>query len=249
MTHAIRAGIGGWSFEPWRGIFYPAGLAQKKELSFASRALSTIEVNGTYYSSFKRATWQAWHDETPDDFVFAVKASRYTTNRKVLAEAGPSIEKFLDQGLCALGPKLGPINWQFMPTKKFDATDFAAFLSLLPKSWDGVRLRHAVEVRHPSFACDAFTELARRHGAAIVYAQGDDVPEIDARTAEFTYARIMKAREDLPLGYTPAQITALAKRTRAWSKHGDVFCYFISGAKVRNPAAAQALAARVKKSH
>lgn len=245
MASSIRIGVGGWTFEPWRGPFYPAGLAQKKELAFASRALTSIEINGTYYSSFKPATWRAWHDETPDGFVFAVKASRYTTNRKVLAEAGPSIEKFLDQGLCALGPKLGPINWQFMPTKKFDAHDFAAFLALLPNSWDGQTLRHALEVRHPSFACEAFTRLARSHGAAIVYAQGDDVPEIDARTVDFTYARIMRAREQLDTGYAPAEITALAKRARAWSKHGNVFCYFISGAKVRNPAAAQALIARL----
>ena len=247
MASCIRIGVGGWTFEPWRGVFYPDSLAHKRELAFASRTLTSIEINGTYYSSFKPATWQAWHDETPDGFVFAVKASRYTTNRKVLAEAGPSIKKFLDQGLCALGPKLGPINWQFMATKKFDAGDFAAFLALLPTSWRGLPLRHALEVRHSSFACKAFWDLARSHGAAIVYAQGEDVPEIDSATASFTYARIMLAREELATGYTPAEITALAKRARAWSKHGDVFCYFISGAKVRNPAAAQALMACLAK--
>ncbi len=247
MTNAIRIGVGGWTFEPWRGTFYPAGLAQKKELAFASRALTSIEINGTYYSRFKPATWRAWHDETPDGFIFSIKASRYITNRRVLAEAGPSIKKFLDQGLCALGQKLGPINWQFMATKKFDADDFADFLGLLPKTWDGLRLRHALEVRHPSFACEAFTRLARSHGAAIVFAQGEGVPEINERTSDFTYARIMRAREDLSSGYTPAAISALAKRARAWSKHGDVFCYFISGAKVRNPAAAQALIARLAK--
>lgn len=248
MPNAIRTGIGGWTFEPWRGVFYPPGLPHKQELAFAARALTSIEINGTYYSSFKPATWRNWREETPDDFVFAVKASRYTTNRKVLADAGPSIEKFLDQGLCELGPKLGPINWQFMATKTFDPADFAAFLALLPRSWRGVPLRHALEVRHPSFACQAFEKLARSHGAAIVYAEGEDVPQIDARTADFTYARIMRARDDLEAGYTAADITVLAKRARAWSKHGDVFCYFISGAKVRNPAAAQALGARLAKS-
>ena len=166
MTNPIRIGIGGWTFEPWRGVFYPAGHPQKRELEFASRALSSIEINGTYYSSFKPATWRAWRDETPDGFVFAVKASRYTTNRKILAEAGPSVQKFLDQGLSELGPKLGPLNWQFMATKKFDPEDFSAFLDLLPKSLDGLPLRHALEVRHPSFQCDAFTALSRKHGAA-----------------------------------------------------------------------------------
>jgi uncharacterized protein YecE (DUF72 family) len=248
MTNPIRIGIGGWTFEPWRGVFYPAGHPQKRELEFASRALSSIEINGTYYSSFKPATWRAWRDETPDGFVFAVKASRYTTNRKILAEAGPSVQKFLDQGLSELGPKLGPLNWQFMATKKFDLEDFSAFLDLLPKSLDGLPLRHALEVRHPSFQCDAFTALARKHGAAIVYAEGEDVPQIDVRTADFTYARIMRAREDIPAGYTPAELTGLAKRARTWSKHGDVFCYFISAAKVRNPAAAQALIAKLAKS-
>lgn len=245
MNGAIRIGIGGWTFEPWRSVFYPPGLAHKQELAFAARALTSIEINGTYYSRFKPATWRSWDEATPGGFVFSVKASRFTTNRRMLAQAGPSIRKFLDQGLCTLGSKLGPINWQFMASKKFDADDFAEFLGLLPKSWDGLPLRHALEVRHPSFACKAFTDLARNHGAAVVYAQGGNVPEIDVRTAGFTYARIMRARQDLTTGYTPAEITALAKRAVAWSKHGDVFCYFISGAKVHNPAAAQALMARL----
>lgn len=247
MVGRIRVGIGGWTFEPWRGEFYPPGLPQKRELEYAARALTSIEINGTYYSSFKPATWNNWHGEVPDDFVFAVKASRYTTNRKILAEAGPSIERFLDQGLTQLGPKLGPINWQFMATKKFVADDFAAFLALLPKSLDGLPLRHALEVRHESFKSPEFIKLARSHGAAIVYADGEDVPMIEEDTAGFTYARIMTAKEDIKEGLAAGDLAQLAKKTKAWAKRGDVFCYFISAAKVRNPAAAQALIARLSK--
>ena len=247
QTGTIRAGIGGWTFAPWRGVFYPKGLTQARELEFASRAVTSIEINGTYYSSFKPETWRNWRDQTPDDFVFSVKASRYATNRRVLAEAGPSIERFLDQGLTELGPKLGPINWQFMATKKFDADDFAAFLELLPKKQDGLLLRHAVEVRHPSFETRAFYELARRHGVAIVYAEGEGVPSIDEDTASFAYARIMTSREDLETGLPASELTKLAKRARPWALGGDVFLYFISAAKVRNPAAAAAFIAQLGK--
>ena len=145
MSGAIRIGIGGWTFEPWRGVFYPDGLSQKRELEFASRALTSIEINGTYYSTFKPDSWRKWRDETPDGFVFSVKASRFCTNRKILVEGRESIDRFLDQGLTELGDKLGPINWQFMATKKFEPKDFGAFLALLPKEKDGVKLRHAVE--------------------------------------------------------------------------------------------------------
>ena len=163
MSGAIRVGVGGWAFEPWRGVFYPPGLAQKRELEFASRALTSIEINATYYSSFKPDSWRKWRDETPEGFVFAVKASRFCTNRKVLAGAGESIERFIGQGLTELGDKLGPINWQFMANKKFEPEDFGAFLKLLPKEKDGVALRHAIEVRSPSFATEAFYDLARKH--------------------------------------------------------------------------------------
>lgn len=246
MAGKIRVGIGGWTFKPWRGgVFYPDGLTQKRELEYASRALNTIEINGTYYSTFKPDSWRKWRDETPDDFVFSVKASRYSTNRKVLAEAGESVERFLGQGLTELGAKLGPINWQFMATKKFDAEDFTAFFELLPKEKDGVALRHAIEVRHPSFATEAFYDLARRHNAAIVYAREEKFPEIDEPTADFTYSRFMATSEDIDEGVTAKQLTALAKQSRTWSKRGDVFAYFIAGAKLRNPSAAQALLAKL----
>jgi uncharacterized protein YecE (DUF72 family) len=237
----IRVGVGGWTFEPWRGMFYPAGLAHKRELEFASRAMTAIEINGTYYSTFAPDSWRKWRDETPDGFVFAVKASRFCTNRKALASAGDSVARFLAQGLTLLGDKLGPINWQFMATKKFDAEDFGAFLALLPREQDGIALRHAVEVRSPTFASEAFYDLARRHGVAIVYALDEDFPEIDQPTADFAYARFMASREDLETGVADKELAALAGKTRDWAKRGDVFAFFISGAKVRNPAAAQAL--------
>ncbi len=245
MAGRIRVGVGGWTYEPWRGVFYPEGLPRKSELAHASRALTTIEINGTYYSSFKPDTWRKWRDETPEGFVFSVKASRFCTNRKALASAGESVERFVGQGLVELGDKLGPINWQLAATKKLDREDMAAFLALLPREVEGRPLRHAVEARHPSFASDAFYDLARERGVAIVYAKDEDFPEIDEPTADFTYARFMATREDLEEGVTSADLSKLARQARAWAGRGDVFAYFISGAKVRNPAAAQALTRRL----
>lgn len=244
MTGKIRVGIGGWTYEPWRGVFYPDTLSQKRELEYASSKLTSIEINGTYYSGFKPETWAKWRDETPDNFVFAVKASRFCTNRKVLSDGKESFDKFLTQGLTVLGDKLGPINWQFMATKKFDPVDFEGFLTLLPNELDGVRLRHALEVRSPTFNTPEFFDLARKYGCAIVYAEDDEAPDwprIDEPTADFTYARMMSSREDEDTGMTSAELDAIAARTHGWAQRGDVFCYFIAGAKVRNPAAAQAL--------
>lgn len=248
MTHPIHIGIGGWTYEPWRGVFYPSDLTQKRELEFASRALTSIEINGTYYSTFKPDSWMKWRDETPDGFVFSVKASRYCTNRKVLADGKESFDRFLDQGLTLLGPKLGPINWQFMATKKFDPVDFEGFLKLLPHEKDGLRLRHALEVRSPTFDTQQFYDLAAKYGVAIVYAVDDEAPEwprIDQPTADFSYARLMSSREDEPTGMTSGELDAVADQTMAWANRGEVFAYFISGAKVRNPAAAQALIAKL----
>jgi uncharacterized protein YecE (DUF72 family) len=241
MAGKIHIGVGGWTFEPWRGVFYPDGLPHKRELEYVSRALTSIEINGTYYSTFKPESWRKWRDETPDGFVFSVKASRFCTNRRVLAEAGESIRKFMGQGLTELGPKLGPINWQFMATKKFDADDFGAFLELLPKKQDGLALRHVVEVRSPTFATKEFYALAKKHGVAIVYAKDEEFPEIDQPTADFTYARLMATQEKLKTGVSEAELDGFAKQLKKFAKRGDVFAYFISGAKVRNPAAAQAL--------
>ena len=242
MSGDIRVGIGGWTYEPWRGgVFYPEGLSQKKELEFASRAVTSIEINGTYYSTFKPESWRTWRDTVPDDFVFAVKASRFCTNRRVLTDAKDSIAKFLNQGLTELGPKLGPINWQFMATKKFEAADFAGFLKLLPASQNGVKLRHAVEVRSPTFVTKDFVTMARDHNVAIVSAMDEDFPAIDERTADFTYARFMATAPNAKDGVGPKTLKALADKARGWAKGGDVFAYFIAGEKVLNPAAAQAL--------
>jgi len=243
--HRIRVGIGGWDFEPWRGAFYPEGLAKAKQLRFASEQLTAIEVNSTYYSSQKPATFANWAKTAPDGFQFAVKASRFATNRKLLAEAGESVGRFLGQGITELGDRLGPILWQFMATKKFDPDDFAGFLKLLPEKQDGIRLRHALEVRHESFLDPAFYALAKKANAAIVFADSDKFPEIDEPTADFTYARLQRCVEEVPTGYDGPALDRWAKRARGWQQRGDVFVFFISGAKVRAPAAAQALQQRL----
>jgi uncharacterized protein YecE (DUF72 family) len=259
----IRIGVGGWTFEPWRGAFYPDDLPHKRELEYASRKLTSIEVNGTYYGSQKPETFAKWHDETPEDFVFSLKAPRFATNRRVLAESGQSIERFFTGGVMALKDKLGPINWQFMPTKTFDPDDFAAFLKLLPKTVEGRTIRHVVEVRHDSFKSPDFVALAREHGVAIVLAGDSDYPQIADITAPFVYARIMGTTEDQPNGYAaealdrwiaharafasgkqPAGLETVARAQPARTAR-DVFLYVISGAKVRNPAAAMALIERL----
>jgi len=245
MAGAIRVGIGGWTFEPWRGVFYPKGLPQKRELEFASSHLTSIEINGTYYSTFKPASWAKWREETPEGFVFAVKASRFCTNRRVLSEAGESVARFIGQGMSELRDRLGPINWQFMGTKKFDADDIEGFLKLLPREVDGLPLRHALEVRNESFKSEQFYDLARKYKVAIIFADDEEFPAIDEATADFTYARLMRAQEDVETGYVAADLDNWAKRAKAWAKRGDAFVYFISGAKHRNPAAAQALIERV----
>jgi uncharacterized protein YecE (DUF72 family) len=241
MAGTIRVGIGGWTYEPWRGVFYPEGLSQKRELEYASRQLTSIEINGTYYSTFKPTSWAKWREETPEGFVFAVKGSRYCTNRKQLAGAGESVDRFVGQGLSELRDRLGPINWQLMGNKRFDATDIGAFLQLLPREVDGLPLRHALEVRHESFKDERFYDLARRHNVAIVFADSEDFPSIEQPTADFTYARLMRTKEEVETGYTAVEIAQWTNRVRSWAERGDAFVYFISGAKVRAPAAARAL--------
>lgn len=242
----IRVGIGGWDFDPWRGTFYPDGLARTKQLAYAADRLTAIEINATYYGSQKPQTFANWAKAVPDGFQFSVKASRYATNRKKLADGAESIERFLNQGITELGDRLGPILWQFMATKKFDADDFADFLKLLPEKQGGIRLRHALEVRHESFRDPAFFALAKAANAAIVFADSDEFPEIDVPTAGFTYARLQRSVEDCPTGYGEAALDAWAKRASDWAARGDAFIYFISGAKVRNPAAALGLIDRLR---
>lgn len=242
----IGVGVGGWTYEPWRGgAFYPEGLRQKDELDYAAGHLTSIEINGTYYRLQSAKSFAGWADAAPEGFTYAVKASRYCTNRKVLGEAGESIDKFVRQGLAELGDKLGPILWQFANTKQFDADDFGAFLKLLPDAVDGVRLRHALEVRHDSFKDPAFYALARQANAAIVFADHDEYPMIDEDTADFRYARLMKTREDQPTGYDAEALDGWADKAKGWAKSGDVFLYFISGFKQVNPKAAMALIERL----
>lgn len=242
----IRVGVGGWTYEPWRGTFYPDKWPQAKELDHAGRHLTAIEINGTFYGRQKPASFIKWRDSVPPGFVFTAKASRYAVGRKVLAEAGEAIANFVGQGITELGDKLGPILWQFAGTKRFDAQDIAAFLALLPAEHDGVRLRHAIEPRHESFADPAFFALCRDAGVAVVYAEAEAYPKFEEQTAGFAYARIQTAREDVAEGYTPEELDRLADQARAWAEGGrDVFLFFIAGAKIRNPAAAQALIARL----
>ncbi|CAG4897545.1 DUF72 domain-containing protein [Paraburkholderia gardini] len=264
-TARIRVGIGGWTFEPWRGVFYPEGLAQKRELEYASRQLTTIEVNGTFYGSQKPATFAKWHDETPDDFVFSLKAPRFATNRRVLSEAGDSIERFFASGVLELKNKLGPVNWQFATTKQFDPDDFEGFLKLLPKRIDARTIRHAVEVRHESFRNAAFVALARRYEVAIVMAGDSKYPQIADPSAPFVYARIMGTTEAQPKGYSSSALDQWTARARTWASGGtpdgldmsgdasaadtprDVYLYVISGFKAHNPAAAIAMLERLSK--
>ncbi|WP_018387822.1 DUF72 domain-containing protein [Ancylobacter sp. FA202] len=260
----IRIGIGGWTFEPWRGVFYPEGLTQKRELEYAGSKLTAIEINGTYYGSQKPESFAKWRAETPDGFVFSLKGPRFTTNRRVLSEAGESIERFFKSGVTELKEKLGPVNWQFMATKKFDPDDFEGFLKLLPKRVDGHDIRHAVEVRHESFRTPDFIALAREYGVAIIHAGDSDFPLIPDVTAPFVYARIMGTTEEEAHGYGDAALDGWADAAKAWAKGGapaalqpalltppaeamprEVFLFVISGFKPRNPAAAMALIARV----
>lgn len=255
----IRAGIGGWSYEPWRGgTFFPKGLAKTRELAFASGKLNTIEINATYHRTQSPASFRKWAAETPAGFLFSVKALRFTTNRRVLAEAAHSVKQFIDSGIVELGEKLGPILWQFAPTKKFEVDDFRSFLELLPPAHKGVKLRHAVEVRHPSFAAREFVDLVKSHGVAICLAHSDKYPLIADTTADFVYARLQRSQPRVATGYVPAEIKTWAARARQWeagksvkelpllaseskpARPRDVFMYFIAGAKERNPAAAMA---------
>ena len=241
MAGRTRVGIGGWVYEPWRGSFYPQGLRQKDELAYVGQHLTATEINATYYSSQKPATFAGWAKAVPDGFQFAVKASRYCTNRRILAEAGDSIAKFTQQGIVELGDRLGPILWQFMATKAFDADDFGAFLQLLPASVDGVPLRHALEVRHDSFDNPAFLAMARDAGAAVVLADHDAYPAIVGHDVGFAYNRLMRTRAEEPAGYCAADIAGWAGQAQGQAQQGDVFSFFIGGAKERNPAAAQAM--------
>jgi uncharacterized protein YecE (DUF72 family) len=262
MSGRIRVGVGGWTYEPWRGLFFPPGLKAKEELAHASRRLTAIEINGTFYRTQTPAVFAKWASETPDDFVFAVKAHRFAAQRKTAEEAREPVQRFVNSGLAELGPKLGPINWQFDPRRSFDPEHIDAFLGLLPRELNGRPLRHALEVRHPSFADPRFVELLRKHGVAPVYTDAEDWPSIPDPTADFVYARLQRACEEESCGYAPGDLERWTVAARAWadgaSPEGlplflppapvqarDVFVFFISGHKAHNPAAAEAMLARL----
>jgi uncharacterized protein YecE (DUF72 family) len=243
---AIRIGIGGWVYPPWRGAFYPPGLRQAEELAYASRHVTAIEINGTFYRIQTPASFRKWRDETPDDFVFSLKGPRFLTHRGELASAAPYFERFFASGLLDLRDKLGPILWQFAPTKQFDEADLAAFLDLLPREIDGRAIRHVIEARHRSFQCPEFIDLLRKHGAAVALVDDAHHPEFAELTADFVYLRQRRCAEDEPVGYPPDALDRWTERLKRWSAEGrDCFLYFINGAKIRAPAAAQALIARL----
>ena len=242
----IRIGIGGWTYAPWRGLFYPDKLPQRSELEYAARAFGAIEINATFYGRQTPKSWAAWADAVPDGFQFAIKGSRYCVTRPRLADAGEGIGNFLDQGLTALGPKLGPLLWMLAARRKFDAADIETFFKLLPRERDGLALRHVLEPRHESFRDERFFDLARAHNVAVVFGDDDEFPCIDADTASFAYARLQRMREDVPTGYDEAALTAFETRARRWAKDGrDSYIFMINGAKVRAPAAAAALQQRL----
>jgi uncharacterized protein YecE (DUF72 family) len=261
----IRVGIGGWNFEPWRGTFYPKGLAQAKELSYAAERLTAIEINSTYYGSQKPESFRKWAASVPDGFIFSVKGSRFCTNRRVLSEGADSVKRFLNSGVTELGDRLGPLLWQFAPTKKFDEADFRSFLDLLPEKQDGLKLRHVVEARHDSFRVPEFIALVREYNVAIVYAEHETYPAIADVTADFVYARLQTGKDSVPTAYPPKELDAWAKRFQTWASGGapadlplvdaknkapkkprDVFAYIIHEGKIRAPAGAMALIERVK---
>lgn len=255
----IRVGIGGWTFAPWRNNFYPAGLVQRRELEYASRRVSAIEINGTYYGTQKPATYAKWRDETPEGFVFSAKAPKRIMASRVLAKAGVQIEDFIG-GIVELGDRLGPLVWQFEHGRTIDADDFAAFLDLLPKKAGDRKLRHVLDVRDPGFVDARYLALARRHGVATVSTDSPDYPSFADITADFVYARLMRSQAGIANGYASDDLEHWAQRARQWATGDepddlprieprtgstgpgrDVFIYFISAAKERNPAAAMAL--------
>ena len=241
----IRIGIGGWTYAPWRGVFYPEKLPQAKECEFATQAMTAIEINATFYGRQKPKSWETWEKVAPEGFQYAIKGSRYCVSRSKLAESGDSIANFFGQGFQVLGPKLGPILWQFAKFKRFDADDIAAFIDLLPVDLDGIKLRHAIEPRHESFRDDKFFELCKARNIAVVFEDSDEFPLIEADTADFHYARLQRMNEDIETGYDSAALDGLAAKARGWQAQGDAYIFMINGAKVRAPAAALELRSKL----
>ena len=246
MKGQIRIGIGGWTYPPWRGTFYPDKLPHSKELEYASRQFRALEINATFYGRQKPKSWESWEKVAPDGFQFAIKGSRFCVTRSRLCEGAEGIGNFFAQGFAALGPKLGPVLWQFAPRRKFDADDIGGFIDLLPEKVDGIALRHAIEPRHESFRDEKFFEICRNRNIAVVFEDSDEYPLIEADTADFTYARLQRMSEDVPSGYDDAALDGFATKARQWSRGGrDAYIFMINGAKVRAPTAALALQQRL----
>jgi uncharacterized protein YecE (DUF72 family) len=259
----IRVGVGGWTYAPWRDNFYPKGLVQRRELEFASRQLSAIEVNGTFYGSQKPATYAKWAAETPDGFVFSAKAPMRIMQSRTLAKTGPQIDDFLG-GIASLGDRLGPVVWQFDEGPRLERDAFAAFLELLPKEAEGRVMRHVLDVRDPAFVDADYVALLRRHGMATVFTDSSEHPSFADISADFVYARLMRTRSDVATGYPGDELDRWTHRAREWARGGapadlpyidsaqastgkprDVYVFFISAAKERNPAAAMAMLQRL----
>jgi uncharacterized protein YecE (DUF72 family) len=243
----IRVGIGGWVYPPWRGTFYPKGLPQAQELGYASRRVTAIEINGTFYGLQKPASFRRWHDETPEDFVFSLKGPRFITHRRDFDNIGPALDRFLASGLSELRQKLGPILWQFAPAVTLEKDAFATFLELLPGEIDGRSLRHVVELRRAEALDDTAIEHLRRRHIAIARVDDEKFPAFDEVTADFAYVRLRRCVAEEPTGYPPQALDSWADEFRRLSAEGerDCFVYFINGGKIRAPAAAQALLQRL----
>ena len=259
----IRIGIGGWTYAPWRHTFYPPGLVTRRELEYASRRFSTIEVNGTFYGARRASEYAQWREQTPPGFVFSVKAPQHITQRGPLAKCGKAAWAFLNGGLAELGDRLGPVLWHMPPSRLFDADDLAAFLDLLPRTLDGRPLRHVIEPGHPSFLDPRYVEVARSFGAGTVFTDAPDVPAFGDVTGRVVYVRLMRSRVDVQDGYGAEDLDTWLERATRWAAGDDpaeiprllepaaplgqreVYVYFIGGAKQRNPAAAMGMISRL----
>ncbi|WP_431955741.1 DUF72 domain-containing protein [Nocardia lijiangensis] len=264
----IRIGTSGWLYPPWRGVFYPPGLTHRLELAYLAEQLNSVEINGSFYALQRPSSYMRWAAQTPEDFVFAVKGSRFVTHMKRLRDGDTLLANFLASGVLALGPKLGPILWQLPPTMPFDAELLAEFFAHLPSSTaqaaeiadrhdhrvdpahttaDADRpVRHALEIRHPSFVTPEFPALLREHGIALVVADAaGKYPLLEDVTADFVYVRLHGHDELYVSGYTDAGLDMWAEKIRAWARGGDVYVYFDNDAKVMAPRDALALRARL----
>jgi len=254
----IRVGVGGWTFAPWRDNFYPAGLPQRRELEYASRQLSAIEINGTYYGAQKPAIYAKWRDETPEGFVFSAKAPKRIMQSRSLTSVQSQIEDFIG-GIAELGDRLGPLVWQFEKGRRVALEELDAFLSALPARHGKRDLRHAVELRDHALVDADLIALLKKHRIAAVFTDSEEHPSFADITGDFVYARLMRSQPGVVTGYAPPDIARWAECVRRWAggddpaelphidpaqataKPRDIFVYFISAAKERNPAAAMAL--------